>query len=119
VNDTTKRRYAIAGVILLCLPAVIGSLAFVLLDITQAFFEANEVIVTAMRRTVGPWVVECFMLAAYGPLLLVVAAPLAVWISRKAGWWSGPSRIVWLFVVLAIAAAARFHGVSIHQEIVP
>ena len=119
MSDASKRRSAVAGVILLCLPSIVGSMAFVLLDITQAFFQANEVIVTAMRRTVGPNVVECFMLASYGPLLLILAAPLAVWISRNAGWWSGPSRTVWLFVTVALAAAARFYGVSIHQDIVP
>lgn len=119
MTDVNKRRSAVAGVVLLCLPSIIGSMAFVLLDITQAFFQGNEVIVTAMRRTVGAKVVESFMLASYGPLLLVLAAPLAVWISRKAGWWSGPGRAAWLFVAIAIAAAARFYGVSIHQEIVP
>jgi len=119
VSDASKRRTAVAAVILLCLPAIVGSMAFVLLDVTQAFFQTNELIVSAMRRTVGPTVVESFMLASYGPLLLVLAAPLAAWISRNAGWWSGSSRTVWLFVAIAIAAAARFYGVSIHQEIVP
>jgi hypothetical protein len=53
--------------------------------------------------------VVCFTMAELGPLLLVVAGPLAFKISRQAGLRSVVGITTWAFVFLALIAAGAFY----------
>ena len=97
-------------VILLCLPAVVGTLALWALG--------AEVLPDRAASLVGPWSVELFLMAAYGPVLVVVASVPAILLSRQ----PNDRRMVyaaWTTVAAGLLAAAGFWQYGIHTAPTP
>ena len=108
MNTTHAAKLAL--VILLCLPAVVGTLALWALG--------ADVLPDRVASLVGPWSVELFLMASYGPLLVVVASVPAILLSRQAN----DRRMVyaaWMIVSAGLFAAASFWQYGIHTAPTP
>ena len=111
-------------VILLCLPAIVGT----------GFFVAAVVLTGLLSRTPptsDPFTAPsssladlgfvlflcCYFGAAFGPLLLPVAGLFALLLTRAIGLRSRPATWAWTFVFLGLVATALFWGWLINLDI--
>jgi hypothetical protein len=95
----TSDALKLAVVLLLCLPAVGGTVAMWALG--------ADVLPDRVSNLVGRWSVELFLMAAYGPLLVVVASVPAILLRRQAS----DRRFVyaaWMTVSAGLLAAVAF-----------
>ena len=111
-------------VILLCLPAIVGTGVFV-----------SGVVVSGLLSRTTPtsdpftepsnflaglgfvFFLGCYFGAAFGPLLLPVAGLLAFLLTRAVGLRSRPATWAWTFVFLGLVATALFWGWLINLDI--
>jgi hypothetical protein len=108
VNTTPAAKLALVA--LLCLPALVGTLALWALG--------ADVLPDRAAGLVGPWSVELFLMASYGPLLVVVASVPAILLSRQ----PNDRRLVyaaWTTIVAGLLAAVYFWQYGIDSAPTP
>ena len=97
--DSTTARASIVGA--LCLPSVLATCA-----LWAAATEAAAP-TTDLLASVASWL---FVVAAYGPVLVIVASVLAVGVARAGRPQRRAVYVSWLAVAAGVLAAVIFHG---------
>lgn len=101
---------------LLCAPSLIATVALTVLSRSG---DASAPPSGGLRSVVegsAPWL---FVVAAYGPILLLAAIPLVIKLGKAPG---SPSSVVgaaWAALLLAAGAAVYFHGALIWRLQLP
>ncbi len=98
-------------VLLLCLPSIFGTTALWMAGLNAD--ASGSHLPKAMQRLAEAGAEHFFVMAAYGPLLLIVAALLAFRVSRRSGFKSGVAIAAWTVVCLGLIAAAAFYRLLI------
>ena len=95
----------IAVSVLLCLPSILGTTAMWMVQGLRCGSDSHLPLACLVERG-AEWF---FLMATYGPLMLIVAVPLAVVESRKSGMKSAPALTVWAALLCGMAATAAFY----------
>ena len=103
---TRNARFKLVTAVLLCAPTILGTSALWSLVTFPPISEAHsETRIRALLETLAPWL---FVMATYGPLLLIVAIPVVLHI-RRAAPRSRSTVITLAILVLAVIAAVTFY----------
>lgn len=109
-----KVQWAIAFI--LCAPSLIATVALAILSRSS---DASATPSGGLRSVVegsAPWL---FVVAAYGPILLLGAIPLVIKLGRAPDSHSSVVGAAWAALLLAVGAAIYFHGALIWRLQLP
>jgi hypothetical protein len=122
VETRIEGRWSIGGIVsvLLCLPTILGAVVFLLLKLwAMPGAPAPMWSLRLAEVVIGSVIVEWFVAAAYGPLLLVPAGWLAARLLRSRGSRSLETRVSFASVILGLLMAAVFYSFLISDAPVP